>query len=74
MNKDDNYNNFKLKDKEPKNILKYHTDWIRCSTVLKDGRFVTGSTDNSIIIYNNKTFKPDLMIKKHKDAITCLIN
>ena len=53
-NKDnDIYNNFNIKDKEPKHILNYHTDWIRCSTVLKDGRFVTGSKDKSIIIYNN---------------------
>ena len=73
-NKDnDIYNNFNIKDKEPKHILKYHADWIRCSTVLKDGRFVTGSADNSIIIYNNKTFKPDLTIKEHKDGVNCVI-
>ena len=75
MNKDiiDNFINFIIRDKEPKKALKYHNGGILCSTVLKDGRFVTGSFDNSIIIYNNKTFKPDLMIKKHKDAITCLM-
>ena len=39
-------------------------DEIRCLTVLKDGRFVTGSADNSIIIYNNKSFKPDLISKE----------
>ena len=73
INKDDNYDNFKIKDKEPKNILKYHTDCVRCSTVLKDGRFVTGSNDNSIIIYNNKTFEPDLIIKEHKDIVNCVV-
>ena len=72
MNKDI-YANFIIGDKEPKQILKYHTHWIYCSTVLKDGRFVTGSNDNSIIIYNNKTFKPDLTIKEHKDGVTCVI-
>ena len=72
MNKD-NYDNFNIGDKEPKEIFKYHTGPIWCSTVLKDGRFVTGSADKSIIIYNNKTFKPDLIIKKHKDGVTCLI-
>ena len=51
--KKDIYDNFIIGDKEPKETLKYHTDWIFCSTVLKDGRFVTGSADNSIIIYNN---------------------
>ena len=72
MNKDI-YDNFIIGDKEPKETLKYHTDQIWCSTVLKDGRFVTGSFDNSIIIYNNKTFKPDLTIKEHKDTVTCVI-
>ena len=66
MNKDI-YDNFIIGDKQPKYTLKYHTDQIWCSTVLKDGRFVTGSKDKSIIIYNNKTFKPDLIIKEHKD-------
>ena len=46
---------------------------IRCSTVLKDGRFVTGSGDKSIIIYNNKTFVPDLIIKEHKSYVNCII-
>ena len=52
--------------------LEYHTVGIRCSTLLKDGRFATGSFDGSIIIYNNKTFKPDLIIKEHNYAIHCL--
>ena len=73
-NNDNIYNNFNIQFKKPINKLSYHTSCVSCSTVLKDGRFVTGSYDTSIIIYNNKTFKPDLMIKKHKDAITCLIN
>ena len=42
---------------------KYHADSIISSTVLNDGRFATCSSDKSIIIYNNKTFKPDLIIK-----------
>ena len=70
---DDKYDNFIIRDKEPKHILEYHTDKILCSTVLKDGRFVTGSNDKSIIIYNNKSFKPDLTIKEHKDGVTCLL-
>ena len=55
---------FIIGDKEPKYTLNYHTDSVYCSTVLKDGRFVTSSFDKSIIIYNNKTFKPDLIIKR----------
>ena len=68
----DIYDNFNIKNNESK-ILKYHTDKIRCSTVLKDGRFVTGSLDKSIIIYNNKTFKPDLTIKEHKGSVYCVL-
>ena len=41
--------------------------------MLKDGRFVTGSDDHSIIIYNNKTFKPDLTIKEHSGYVYCII-
>ena len=40
--------------------------------MLKDGRFATGSWDCSIIIYNNKTFKPDLIIKEHSGSVYCL--
>ena len=47
---------------------------IYCSTVLKDKRFVTGSADNSIIIYNNKTFQPDIIIKEHKNWVNCEFN
>ena len=36
-------------------------------------RFVTGSGDYSIIIYNNKTFKPDLTIKEHINYVYCII-
>ena len=66
------YNNFNIKLKEPIHKLQYHTSWISCSTILKDGRFVTGSGDKSIIIYNNKTFKSELTIKEHNDYIYCL--
>ena len=41
------------------------------SIVLKDNRFVVGSASN-IIIYNNKAFKPDLIIKEHKNLINSL--
>ena len=64
---DNTYNNYDIKLKEPIHTLKYNTSSIWCSTVLTDSRFVTGSGDYSIIIYNNKTFKPDLTIKEHSD-------
>ena len=65
-------NNFNIKLKEPIHKFNYHTSWINCGIVLKDGRFATGSHDNTIIIYNNKTFKPDLTIKEHSNTVRCL--
>ena len=40
---------------------------------MKDGRLVSGSYDKSIIIYNKETYKPDLIIKEHKDRVLCYI-
>ena len=68
-----NYNNFNIELKEPKHITTFHNSFITCATVLNDSRLATGSDDNSIIIYNNKTFKPDLTIREHMDSVTSLI-
>ena len=65
-------NNFNIKLKEPIHKFNYHTSTIICGIVLKDGRFATGSGDHTIIIYNNKTFKPDLTIKEHSDYVNSL--
>ena len=70
---DNSYNNFDINLKKPKYHLKYHTKCIRCSTVLNDGRIATGSLDNSIVIYNNKTFKADLTIKELSNSVFSLI-
>ena len=67
-----NTSNFDIKLKEPIHILNNHTSCVVCSTLLNDGRFATGSADNSIIIYNNKTFKPDLIIKEHSNTVKYL--
>ena len=36
---------------------------------MNDGRLVSGSYDDSIIIYNKETFQPDLIIKKNNGSI-----
>ena len=59
--------------KGPIRELDYHKDYVYCSTVLKDGRFATSSLDHSIIIYNNKTFKPDITINEHSSHVFCII-
>ena len=66
------YNNFIIKIKEPIHKLTYHKNSVHCSILLKDGRFATGSADHSIIIYNNKNFKPDLTIKEHSNSVVDL--
>ena len=52
---------------------KYHSDSIMSSIILNDGRFATCSYDKSIIIYNNKTFKPDLIIKEHNNVVNDIL-
>ena len=66
-------NDFNIKLKKPIHILKYHTDWVFCLTVMNDGRLVSCSRDGSIIIYNKETYKPDLIIKEHSDAVRYII-
>ena len=66
-NNDNLYNNFDIKLRNLINILKVHQGAINCSIVLNDGRFATCSNDGSIIIYNNKTSKPDLVIQENND-------
>jgi len=53
--------------------LNNHFHHVYCSTLLRDGRFATGSLDKSIIIYNNKTFKPDITINEHSSHVYCII-
>ena len=72
-NNDNTYNNFNIIFKKPIHILNYHKKKITCSTVLKDGRFATGSDDGSIIIYNNQTFEPDIIIRDHFGEVYCIL-
>ena len=69
----DSFENDNIELKAPKHILRFHTNFIFCSTVLKDGRFVTGSKDKLIIIYNKETYIPDMTIKAHNGGIRCII-
>ena len=62
-------NNFDIKLKEPMHVLNNHYLEVTCLTILKDGRLVSGSRDDSIIIYNKKTYKPDLQIREHGDSV-----
>ena len=66
-----NFEDFIIKLKEPICKIKVN-EGITCSTLLKDRRFAIGSNLHSIIIFNKKTFKPDLIIKEHKRSVYCL--
>lgn len=71
---DQTYNNFDIKLKEPIHKLEYQKGWITSTTVLNDGRIAAGTNDGYLVIYDNKTFKPNLTIKvQHSDKIKCLI-
>ena len=72
LNNNNIYNNFDINLKEPIHILNHHKDTVYCFTILKDGRLVSGSYDKSIIVYNKKTYQPDLIIEEHNDAINCI--
>ena len=39
---------------------------------MNDGRLVSGSEDHSIIIYNEETYKPYLIIKEHNARVNYL--
>ena len=47
-------------------------DYVYCLYILNDGRLVSGSADNSIIIYNKTTYQPDIIIKEHSSYICCV--
>ena len=46
----DNINNFNISLKNPIHTLNYHKYYIYCLSILNDGRLISGSFDNSIII------------------------
>ena len=72
QNKNNLYNNFDINSRELITKINKHTDTVYCFTIIKDGRLVSGSCDNLIIIYNKKTYQPNITIKEHKDAINCI--
>ena len=63
-------NNFNISLKNPIHTLNYHKNSIYCLSILNDGRLISGTFDNSIIIYNKTTYQPDLIINEHKGSIS----
>ena len=71
---DNIYDDYKIENKNPIYKLTNHSKSIYCLCLLYDGRLVSGSSDNSIIIYNKNTYQPDLIIKEHSECISCIIS
>ena len=77
-NKNIDYNkifqDFNIVNKTPKYKLTNHGNKV-ISTILQlqDGRLASGGNDGSIIIYNPKTFEPEMTIKAHSKSIYDII-
>ena len=68
------FEDFNINNLSDKYVLKYHGDKAIYTILrLQDGRLSSGGNDGSIIIYNKKTFTPEITIKAHKDSINDLI-
>ena len=73
ISNDNSYDDYKIEMKNPIYKLTNHKSYVYCLCVLNDGRLVSGSVDNSLIIYNKNNYKPDLIIKDHNGYISCII-
>ena len=49
--------------------LDYHFEGLSHILILKDGRLSSSAADNTLIIYNKETFKPDLIFSEHTDYV-----
>ena len=66
------YDDSNIKSKNPIHKLKAHTSCVLCLAIMNDGRLVSGSYDNSIIIYDKTTYRPDLIIREHSGPVFCV--
>ena len=68
------FENFNIVNQTPKYKLTNHgNNYIYTIIQLQDGRLASGGCDGSIIIYNPKTFEPEMTIKEHSSNICDLI-
>ena len=65
----DNINNFDILLKNPIHTLNCHKYFIYYISILNDGRLISGSRDNLIIVCNIITYQPDLIINELEDSI-----
>ena len=68
------FEDFNIVNKTPKYKLTNHgNNGIYTIIKLQDGRLVQGGNDGSIIIYNQKTFEPEMTIKEHSKSVYDII-
>ena len=68
------FENFNIVNQTPKYKLTNHgNNYIYTIIQLQDGRLASGGCDGSIIIYNQKTFEPEMTIKEHSKNIFDII-
>jgi WD40 repeat protein len=68
------FENFNIVNQTPKYKLTNHgNNYIFTIIQLQDGRLASGGCDGSIIIYNQKTFEPEMTIKEHSKNIYDII-
>ena len=64
------FQDFNIINRTPQNKLTNHGNNAIYNIIqLQDGRLASGGNDGSIIIYNKKTFAPDLTIREHSKPI-----
>ena len=63
---------YDIKLKNPIYELNSHTNNVLCLTLLNDGRLASCGRDYKIIIYNQKTYIPELIIEEHSAAVICI--
>ena len=71
LNEDTNSFNIELKQLTLK--IKCHKYCVTSLCLLDDGRLASSSSDCSIIIYNKKTYKPQIIIREHRNTINYLL-
>ena len=68
------FKDFNIVNKTPRYKLSNHGNNAIYSIIkLQDGRLASGGNDGSIIIYNQKTFEPEMTIKEHSKCIYDII-
>ena len=69
----ENTNSFNIELKQLTLKIKCHKYYVTSLCLLDDGRLASSSNDRRIIIYNKKTYKPEIIIKEHGKTINCLL-